>query len=69
MTTLPQIRADQTRYGDWLRAHPDWRDSDELTDVPGYGRMMKRTAYAGFLAGAEDAVKEEVRVLVEVRAK
>ena len=69
MTTLPQIRDDQTRYGDWLRAHPDWRDSDELVDVPGYGRMRKRTAYAGFLAGAEDAVKEEVLLAVEVRAK
>lgn len=69
MTALSQARAEQARLGEWLRAHADWRDSDELVDVPGYGRMKKRTAYAGFLAGAEDAVKEEVLWRVEVRAK
>ncbi len=65
MTALDAIRAEQARYGDWLREHADWRDSDELTDVPGYGRMAKRTAYAGFLAGAEDWIKAEVLELRE----
>lgn len=59
MTELEAIRAEQARMGDWLRAHADWRDSAELVDVPGYGRMMKRTAYLGFLAGACDWLAEE----------
>lgn len=65
MTSLAQARDEQARLGDWLREHAAWRDSDEMVDVPGHGRMMARTAYAGALAGAGDWIGEEVLILRE----
>lgn len=65
MTALSQARAEQSRAGDWLRSHRDWRDSDELVDVEGHGTMRKRTAYAGVLAGAEDWIIEEYLIGLE----
>ena len=63
MNELDSIRAEQALCGEWLRAHADWRDSAEMADVPGYGRMMKRTAYAGCLMAATDWLMEECMLL------
>ena len=65
MTPLAQARAEQARLGEFLREHPAWRDSEELVDVPGHGRMKARTAYAGALAGACDWLLEECLILRE----
>ena len=65
MTPLAQARAEQARCAAILREHPAWRDSEELVDVPGHGRMKARTAYAGALAGACDWLLEECLILRE----
>ena len=65
MTALAQARAEQARLGEFLRTHAAWRDSDEMVDVPGHGRMRARTAYAGALAGACDWLLEECLILRE----
>jgi len=62
---LAQARDEQARLGEWLREHAAWRDSDELVDVPGHGRMRARTAYAGAWAGMQDWIGEEVLILRE----
>jgi hypothetical protein len=67
MTALAQARAEQARFAAWLREHPDWRDSAEMVDILGYGRMMKRSAYAGFMAGVCDWLMEECLILQEER--
>lgn len=64
---LAQARAEQARCAAILQAHPDWRDSDELVDIPGHGRMKARTAYAGALAGCLNWLGEEVLILREGR--
>lgn len=64
---LSRARDEQSRLGEFLRDHAAWRDSDEMVDVPGYGRMRARTAYAGALAGAGDWIVEEVLILREGR--
>lgn len=67
MTALAQARAEQARCAAILQAHPDWRDSDELVDIPGHGRMKARTAYAGALAGACDWLLWECFIFLEGR--
>lgn len=51
---LENIRAEQTRCGDWLREHATWRDSPVEAE---------RNAYRCALLGAGDWVMEEVLVL------
>ncbi len=65
MTALAQARAEQARCAAILQAHPDWRDSDELVDIPGHGRMKARTAYAGAWNGMQDWLLEECLILRE----
>lgn len=65
MTALAQARDEQARLGEFLREHAAWRDSDEMVDVHGHGRMMACTAYAGALAGVGDWIGEEVLILRE----
>ena len=69
MTALAQARAEQARCAAILQAHPYWRDSDELVDIPGHGRMKARTAYAGALAGVQDWVVEEVLILRDAHTR
>lgn len=69
MTALAQARDEQARLGEFLREHVDWRDSDELVDVPDHGRMMACTAYAGALAGAGDWIIEECLILRDAHTR
>ena len=65
MTALTQARAEQARLVEFLREHAAWKNSDELVDVPGHGRMRARTAYAGAWAGMQDWIVEEILILRE----
>lgn len=65
MTALAQARREQATYALWLIQHADWRSSDELVEVTGYGLMRKDSAWRGMRLALDDAIDEEILILRE----